>query len=110
MKKEAKIFLILILIISYAEPSKTMHEICALASEKSRCHGKHPIQCGVLHCAISKTQCENFLNSSLMFRSFGKPKMYRSQMRNYDAYFGSIKKCNDNNYAIVNIINRIFHI
>lgn len=97
-------------IISSAYSQKNSFEICALSAERTRCFGKYGYQCGSAHCANGKSSCENFLNTISMFRSNSKHKTYRSQMRNYDAYMSSIKKCHETNYALVNIINRIFHI
>ena len=105
-------FLIAILpIVSSLFASKNTLELCSLTQpNKERCEGKFSYSCGKEFCANGKASCETFLTTIQMLGSYYQYKTYRSQMRNYDHFVGSFKKCQEKNYAFVNIINRIFHI
>ncbi len=98
-------------IISSLFALKNTLELCALTQPaKEKCIGKFNYPCGNEFCADGRISCEKFLTTIKMLGSFYQSKTYRSQMRNYDHFVGSFKRCQEKNNALVNIINRIFHI
>lgn len=100
--------------------SKT-YDVCSLAlsekeckfynlkcSRKLNCYGKYSHECGAEHCAISRRACDHFIDRSILLRSISRPKMFKSQNRNYDKHKNSMRKCFEYDIALVKKINKMF--
>jgi hypothetical protein len=109
------LLLILIVITTINNVFSSKLEICSLEKTGDKCSSasKNSYQCGNHYCTNTRYTCDSFMNAGVKIKTYPNKssKMYRSQIKNYESYIGSIKKCDEKNaHKLVNYINRIFHI
>ena len=107
MKSSSFIVLLVCTIhLQAAAANQLFHGICSLPTEAQfqqfvrfkgktlGCSSKYSHNCGETYCATSRNVCDEFLYASMLIRSVVKPRMYGSQIKKYDRFKKSIRKCN----------------
>ena len=59
------------------------------------CSKRYDYKCGgETYCAISSNICDKFLFASMSSRAISKPRMFGSQLKRFERFTKSIRKCN----------------
>lgn len=87
-------FLILVTAVLYVNGLQRA-DICFRTSMQGdlKCKEKHPYDCGIKYCTVSKASCREFHDLNFQIRSIKSPRVYENRIKKFQNLINSLKEC-----------------